>query len=280
MNKKNFNVFPLYHSDKNKKGKLFYISSKFLCLCLYFIGFYYVLLSNSLENSSLEVVKNCNIYKRNLVQVEKSNKGPKRKKNLKNKKDDIDQTKANVNDLICNEPNVEKNKDSINNDLEKSNIENESNNSISNINYNDISKQLTRQELFDVLDSFKECPPRQDLLNLWGHALGVNKEGLNVLLKKLLKHFPKNSIDHTFSIDEDSDESYTTIWFSCVHEFGKQTSISEIKFTNKFHELINNKSSIVDIRNFIFSCLEEFEQMYKEIYKEYERNITSFKTKM
>ncbi|SOV83976.1 Plasmodium exported protein (PHISTa-like), unknown function [Plasmodium reichenowi] len=86
---------------------------------------------------------------------------------------------------------IEGNRYSTNNDLEKSNMKNEINSSINNINYNDISKKLTRQELFDVLDSFKECPPRQDLLNLWGHALGVNKEGLNVLFKKLLKHFLK-----------------------------------------------------------------------------------------
>ncbi|SOV18522.1 Plasmodium exported protein (PHISTa), unknown function [Plasmodium sp. gorilla clade G2] len=64
--KKRFSIFPFYRFDENQKGILRYISFKLLCLSLYIIGFYYVFLNNSLENSSLEISKNCNVYKRNL----------------------------------------------------------------------------------------------------------------------------------------------------------------------------------------------------------------------
>ncbi|KYN93149.1 exported protein (PHISTa), partial [Plasmodium gaboni] len=112
MNKKNCIIFPFYRVDVNPKGKLYYISFKFLCLSLYIVVFYYVFLNTSLENKGLENVKNGNIYERNLGEAQTKNKGPKWKRSLKYKKEDVNKTKSNENNNKCNEQKVEENKHS------------------------------------------------------------------------------------------------------------------------------------------------------------------------
>ncbi|SCQ12860.1 Plasmodium exported protein (PHISTa-like), unknown, putative [Plasmodium gaboni] len=37
--------------------------------------------------------------------------------------------------------------------------------------YNDMSKKLTKKELFDILNSLDECPPKNDLINILYHTL-------------------------------------------------------------------------------------------------------------
>ncbi|ETW17256.1 hypothetical protein PFAG_04239 [Plasmodium falciparum Santa Lucia] len=119
--------------------------------------------------------------------------------------------------LLLNE-----NKYSTNNDFENANLENKSNSSISNVNYNDISKQLRRQELIDVLYWFNECSPNSDLFNLWEHTRGVNKERISALLNEFMKGFPQDSIDFKFMICKvDKDVSYTSICLCCANEFGR-----------------------------------------------------------
>ncbi|ETW38365.1 hypothetical protein PFTANZ_00983 [Plasmodium falciparum Tanzania (2000708)] len=229
-NKKNCGFFFFYRTDENQKGKLNYISLKFLCLTLYMIGFYYVFLYNSFESVSLEIFKNCNIYKRNLVQVEK-NKTSKRKKYLKHKKEDIDKTKANANDLKCNELCLEENKHSINNDFGKSNKENECNISTCHINYNDISKNLTETELREVLKSFKECPPKENLRNIWNHTIGLAKEGFYNQLKDLkgsIQKYLDNDIYVGVHEDDDKIYLYERMWNEYISRF-YETIINEEK---------------------------------------------------
>ncbi|ETW20256.1 hypothetical protein PFFVO_00880 [Plasmodium falciparum Vietnam Oak-Knoll (FVO)] len=216
--------------NENQKGKLSYTSFKFPCLSLYMIGFYYVFLYNSFESVSLEIFKNCNIYKRNLVQVEK-NKTSKRKKYLKHKKEDIDKTKANANDLKCNELCLEENKHSINNDLGKSNKENECNISTCHINYNDISKNLTETELREVLKSFKECPPKENLRNIWNHTIGLAKEGFYNQLKDLkgsIQKYLDNDIYVGVHEDDDKIYLYERMWNEYISRF-YETIINEEK---------------------------------------------------
>ncbi|CDO66491.1 Plasmodium exported protein (PHISTa), unknown function, partial [Plasmodium reichenowi] len=254
-NKKNCSFFAFYSADENQKGKLNYISLKFLCLTLYMIGFYYVFLYNSFESASLEIFKNCNIYKRNLVEIEK-NKTSYRKKYLKHKKDDIDKTEGNVNDLKCNELCLEENKNSINNDLGKSNKENESNISICDINYSDISKNLTETELREVLNSFKECPPKEDLRIIWSHTLGVAKEGFYNVQKDLkgsIQKYLDNDIDSGFCDGDIKIYLYASMWDECISEFHKTVATEELEYSKKFFSLINGKHTLDDILNFIYS---------------------------
>lgn len=206
---------------------MYYITYMYVILLFLFIIFF---LQNSFESVSLEIFKNCNIYKRNLVQVEK-NKTSKRKKYLKHKKEDIDKTKANANDLKCNELCLEENKHSINNDLGKSNKENECNISTCHINYNDISKNLTETELREVLKSFKECPPKENLRNIWNHTIGLAKEGFYNQLKDLkgsIQKYLDNDIYVGVHEDDDKIYLYERMWNEYISRF-YETIINEEK---------------------------------------------------
>ncbi|ETW45078.1 hypothetical protein PFBG_00245 [Plasmodium falciparum 7G8] len=54
-----------------------------------------------------------------------------------------------------------------------------------NINYNDLLKQLTLNELYNVLDNFEEFPSNEDFYNIWNHVLGIDKEGFDDMLTEL-----------------------------------------------------------------------------------------------
>ncbi|ETW18000.1 hypothetical protein PFFVO_03104 [Plasmodium falciparum Vietnam Oak-Knoll (FVO)] len=241
--KKSCSVFRFYRGDKNQKGKLYFISFKFLCLSIYMIGFYYIFLNNSLENGSSEIVKNCNIYKRNLVQVEK-NKDSKKKRNLKHKKVDMNKTKSNENNNKCNEENVEKNEHSISNDFENSNIEIKSNISICHINYNDMSKNLTETELHEVLNSLEKCPPNEDLRNIWINTFGFVKEdnGVNYddgnLLYDSIWHQNIYSRFETVANNgvnyDDGNLLYDSIWHQNIYSRFETVASEKVEYNDIF----------------------------------------------
>ncbi|ETW20247.1 hypothetical protein PFMG_04256 [Plasmodium falciparum IGH-CR14] len=268
-NKKNCTIFPVYRSNEIQKGTLYYISFKLLCLSLYIIGFYYVLLNNSLENGSLEISKNCNIYKRNLVQVEKS-KGQKSKKHLKHRKD-VNKTKDNENNIKGNAQQVDENKNSIKNNGENSNVEKKSNVSTCNINYNDMSKNLTEIELYEVLNSFEECPPNDDLRNIWKHSLAVAKEGFDNILKEL-KGKIQNYLDNDIQLSN-GKLLYKDTWDRIDLKFCRTVAIEEAEYTRKFYSLINDKHTINDVVKLIYSFIENFNTLKEELHENCEKEL-------
>ncbi|ETW20259.1 hypothetical protein PFFVO_00883 [Plasmodium falciparum Vietnam Oak-Knoll (FVO)] len=54
-----------------------------------------------------------------------------------------------------------------------------------NIIYNDVSQQLTLEELYNVLDNLEEYPSNDDLCSIWSHVLGITKEEFGDILKEL-----------------------------------------------------------------------------------------------
>ncbi|SOV20063.1 Plasmodium exported protein (PHISTa), unknown function [Plasmodium sp. gorilla clade G2] len=268
--KKNCTIYPSYCAKKNKKGTLYYVSFKFLCLSLYIIGFYYVLFNNSLENGSLETAKNCNIYKRNLVQEEKV-KVPKKKKFFKYKKGDVSKTKSNETDIKSNEV-VAENGNSSNNCCANNNAENESNISICNINYNDMSRNLTEAELYEVLNSFKECPSKEDLRNIWTHTLYVAKQGFDNILHEL-----KASIQENLDNDIDLGKGkllYNDIWSRVYFNYCTAVGTEEAEYTKSFFNLINDKSTIDNGLKFIYSFLEHFNKLKGELKENFEKELS------
>ncbi|SOS76162.1 Plasmodium exported protein (PHISTa), unknown, putative [Plasmodium sp. gorilla clade G1] len=277
-NKNNSSLFPFYHAYVNQKRKLYYISNKFLCLTLYMIVFYFFFPYNFLENSSLEIVKNCNRYKRNLNQTEKNSKRSKRKKNLKHKKVDIHKKKSNVNDSKCNEENIEKNKHCIRNDLENSNIENECSSSISNINYNDMSRNLTETELREVLNSFRVCPSKEDLRNIWNHTIGVAKEGFDDIQKELKrsiqKYLDNDIFVGTFICGDMRGWLYNNIWEENFWRFSRTISNYIVEYTNHFYNLINDEHTLDDILKFIYSFLKYFKTLKEELREKHQKELS------
>ncbi|SCQ12901.1 Plasmodium exported protein (PHISTa), unknown, putative [Plasmodium gaboni] len=270
MNKKNCIIFPFYRVDVNPKGKFHYISFKLLCLSLYIIGFYYVFLNTSLENKGLENVINGNIYERNLGEAQTINKGPTWKRNLKLEKEDVNKTKSNGN-IKSNEEKVEENKHSTNNDNENNNVENKSNISIGNINYNDISKKLTEKELFEVLNSFEECPSKEDLRNIWNHTLGVVKGGFDDIqseLNGLIQKYLDNDVYNKRGIG-----LYESIWKKNLFSLSEKIATEEVKYTKNFYNLINGEHTLDDILKFIYSYLEHFKTLKKELHQKQQKEL-------
>ncbi|SOV84284.1 Plasmodium exported protein (PHISTa), unknown, putative [Plasmodium sp.] len=275
-NKKNCILFPFYHDNENNKGKLHYISFKFLCLSLYIIGFYYIFLNNSLENGSLEIVKISNLYERNLGEAEKNNKSSKRKRNLKNKKEDVNKTKSNENNTKYNEQKVEDKKYDTNNDMENTKVENKSNSSVCNINYNDISKNLTGKELRNVLNSLEDCPPKEELRNIWNHTIGVAKEGLDDIQKELrasIQKYLDNDILERIAKSGNKEFLYDNILKGYILKLHQAVTSEELEYTNKFFSLINGEHTIDDILKFIYSFLEHIETLKEELYKKYQKEL-------
>ncbi|ETW27264.1 hypothetical protein PFFCH_05313 [Plasmodium falciparum FCH/4] len=51
-----------------------------------------------------------------------------------------------------------------------------------NINYNDLPKQLTLEELHNVLDNLEEHPSKEDLYRILYHVLSITKEEFDYML--------------------------------------------------------------------------------------------------
>ncbi|SOV75447.1 Plasmodium exported protein (PHISTa), unknown, putative [Plasmodium sp. gorilla clade G3] len=276
MNKKTCISFTFYSADVNQKGKLRYNSFRFLCLSLYIIGVYYIFLNNSLENKRLEIAKECNVYIRNLCEVEKNNKGSKKEKNINDKKGDVNKTIIHENNTKSNEQKVEENIYSTNNDLQNNNMENKSNSSMNNINYNDISKNLTEKELFDVLNSLEVCPSKEDLRNIWTHTLAVGKEGLDDIQKKLKASIQKY-LDNDFSerVEHSGHKEFVYNYALKGHilKILKAVTSEEIEHTKIFFRLINDKHALDDILKFIYSFLNHFKIFIKELLEKHQKEL-------
>ncbi|KYN93151.1 exported protein (PHISTa), partial [Plasmodium gaboni] len=163
-----------------------------------------------------------------------------------------------------------------NNDMKNTNVENKSNSSMNNINYNDLSKNLTEKELFDVLNSLKECPPKEDLRNLWTHTCGVAKEGLdNIYLQ--LKASIQKYLDDDF-LNRTDHSSYNRFVYNCrleghifrlIQAVGKE----EVEYTKNLYNLINGEHTLDDILKFIYSFLEHLKTLKKELHKKHQKEL-------
>ncbi|ETW28833.1 hypothetical protein PFFCH_03753 [Plasmodium falciparum FCH/4] len=221
---------------------------------------------NSYEYNGLVHVKSFNKYSRNLTEV-KTPKNEKFKKSFfKNKKKCDNENEVNNKDT--NKRNTGEPKSCCSGNSESNQNENENDDATIDINYNDISIQLTKEQLFDVLNSLKKVPPKENLIHLWNHTLGVNKKGLDDLIKDLLKYFPKNSISDRFELLEFkmTEDCYTKMWFDFMKNKKKKSLIciipkyvvvslnKKIKVQKKIYVFIinNNKyQNVHDKNNFI-----------------------------
>ncbi|SOS81603.1 Plasmodium exported protein (PHISTa), unknown function [Plasmodium sp. gorilla clade G1] len=276
LNKYFCNKNIVYPSKGYNNGKAFINFLRYVCLMVYVVGFLNVFLDNSYAYNGLVDVKSFNAYSRNLTEV-KSPKNEKFKKSFfKNKKKCDNENEVNNKDT--NKRNTGEPKSCCSGNSESNQNENENDDATIDINYNDISIQLTKEQLFDVLNSLKKVPPKENLIHLWNHTLGVNKKVLDDLIKDLLKYFPKNSISNRFAFSDFkmTEGCYTKMWFDFMSDFGKAT-MNENEHTRSFYGLIERQASIDDIRNYIFSFLEEYEQKYNELYEKCKSQIFSLK---
>ncbi|EWC76127.1 hypothetical protein C923_03195 [Plasmodium falciparum UGT5.1] len=140
-----------------------------------------------------------------------------------------------------------------------------------------MSKQLTESELREILNSFKECPPKEDLRNIWTHTIGIAKEGLDDILKalkELIQKYLDNDI-YEWETDEYGNKEllYDRIWHQNLYSLCGTIANEERKYTNRFLNLINDKHILDDILIFIYSFLEHFNTLKKELHIKYKEEL-------
>ncbi|KYN93039.1 exported protein (PHISTa) [Plasmodium reichenowi] len=276
-NNEKYNIFSMYNADENQKGKVHYISFKYLCLCLYIIGFYCLLLCKSLGNCSFGIANISNVYERNLSEVEEYNYWPQRKSYLKYKKEDVNKIKSNLNKRKYNEQIIEKYENIINKNLCNIHMEYKNSSYKKNMDYKNMSKNLTEKELRDGLNSLEGCPSKEDLRIIWAHILGVVKGGLDDVLN-MLKGSIQKYLDNDIYVGKyDRGKNiylYERMWDECYSRFYETIVTEELKYSKKFFSLINGKNTLDDILNFIYSFLEYIEILKNELHGKYQKELS------
>ncbi|SCQ12613.1 Plasmodium exported protein (PHISTa), unknown function [Plasmodium gaboni] len=276
MNKYFCNQITWYRTKGYETRKKFINFLIYVCLAVYVLGFLNVFLNNLYEYNGLVSVKSCNDCSRNLAEVKSPNNKKLKKGFFKNEKKSKKKNKVNKEDN--DEQNTDGSKSCCNGNSESNQVENENDDSTNYLNYQDLSVQLTKEQLYNVLNSLTKVPKKENLINLWSQALGVNKEGLDDLLKDLLTYFPKNKITDGFAFRKfhQLDDPHLEMWYKFLKFFAEATS-NEKDFTSKYYGLINRKPSIDDIRHNIFSFLEEYQKTYTEIYNKCKKEAIALK---
>ncbi|SOV75734.1 Plasmodium exported protein (PHIST), unknown function [Plasmodium sp. gorilla clade G3] len=181
-------------------------------------------------------------------------------------------------ELSQNNNNKNKNNNSnnnVNNNI--SNVSNDSGNVISKrikkktyLNYNDLTKQLTKEELYYVLNTLKRVPGRRNLNNLWKHVLGIINDllnekllDLNVYIKEYKKKYESERDQQSYRI------SRSGLMEKYLDEFDERIMEQEIAYSNNFKYIIHNSSSLDEIKYYIHTFIDDLEKLINYMYGSY-----------
>ncbi|CZT62766.1 hypothetical protein CYL21_1528 [Plasmodium falciparum NF54] len=239
--------YNLYSTDINVKRMKCGITCRsfiFMSLSLCVISLFYISLLNIHEGNIVPSTKNIEIISRNLCEIENGNN--EKRQNIMNRLDQTNESSKNSN--------------------------NNKQITLENKPYNDMSKNLTEKELYDILNSLEECPPKEDLINIWHHALRAGKGFDNVVneLKALIQKYLDNDFYNTCCCTK-KELVYRSIWEKNCFEFYTDVAYELVKYSNGFFELINGKHTLDDILEYIYSFLEQFKILKKELYEKYKK---------
>ncbi|SOV13762.1 Plasmodium exported protein (PHIST), unknown function [Plasmodium sp. DRC-Itaito] len=274
-----------------KKTSWNYLGSfRNLCLTLCLIAALYVQFRNKYGENNTSVLQMNKISSRNLsdVQVENFpslNHGEKTyEKN--DEKDESNNNNSNINkqpseddeELSQNNNNDNKNNNSTNNvNNNIGNVSNDSGNVLSKkikrktyLNYNDLTKQLTKEELFYVLNSLKKVPGRRNLNNIWRHADGLISDILNEKLNDLNVYIQEYKKKYETLHDEQSYRiSKSGLMEKFLDEFDERIMEQKMTYSSNFKLLIIKCESIDEIKNFIHTFIDDLEKLINYIHGSY-----------
>lgn len=141
----------------------------------------------------------------------------------------------------------------------------ESNDSL-NLNYNDTTKPLTKEQLFQIINSLKEIPSDEDLENIWKHTISVAKEVLGRMIKKLyfyldgyMDEYEEMQKQKCFCFRKEISEDF-------MDEINETLSSHEKSYTYKFYKLIRKKRTVEKLKNFIFAFIDKMEKIINYLY--------------
>ncbi|CZT98261.1 hypothetical protein PFUGPA_01215 [Plasmodium falciparum Palo Alto/Uganda] len=243
VNNKDKNVYSFNSNKMNNKSNKFYSSFHFMCLVVYIISLFFITLTNIYENNTSLSIKHDKLFMRTLSEIEKEN-------------------------YTSIESNNEKSKlnDELNNSIIKNKVD------LKTIDINDLSRQLTKDELYDVLNSLEEIPPKRVLINLWYQSLNIAKD-----MKELLKEL-KGYVDEYLNKNNPYDcdnfiNDNNSIWIDCLNDIVETLSYEEMEYIEKFHNLLNQDITVNDIVNFIYKCINYFDELKKKLFDKYKEKF-------
>ncbi|SOV11119.1 Plasmodium exported protein (PHISTa), unknown function [Plasmodium sp. gorilla clade G2] len=149
-----------------------------------------------------------------------------------------------------------------------------------NINYNDLSKQLTLEDLHNVLDNLKERPSNEDLHNIWNQVLGVAKYGFDDMLKDLSYYIEEYLLTYEYQTYHHMSDRVVSVnteyrtWYKSMHDIAVALSSTDVENTLKFFSLIKDGASLDEMINFIYLFLKYYETLKIDLYNEHKKIFT------
>ncbi|EWC85274.1 hypothetical protein PFNF54_05922 [Plasmodium falciparum NF54] len=142
------------------------------------------------------------------------------------------------------------------------------------VDYNDLSRNLSREELNAVLRGLNDDTPRNDLISIWNHVVRINRDGMVDIINSILlyvnnfvRNYKNGKLDvkeilEELKIDEKSLRLFKTSSL-------KEISSCDFKYYNDFYTLLNNEKKIEDIKDLINSYMKFADDTKKKIYHNY-----------
>ncbi|SOV84241.1 Plasmodium exported protein (PHISTa), unknown function [Plasmodium sp.] len=259
---------------KKKKITYWYKNFIFAYLLIFGVSISFIKLMILYENRIISSIHVSNKYARILDECKndyyRTVKSKNSENNIRNKKDD--ESRNPYNNININVNNIGNEHKSMN-DIHVNNkhndsgyiSRNESNNSI-NLNYNDTTNPLTKEQLFQIVNSLKEIPPIEDLENIWKHTINVAKESLGRMIKKLyfyldgyMDEYEEMQKQKCFCFRKEISEDF-------MDEINETLLSHERSYTYKFYKLIRKKRTVEKLKNFIFTFIDKMEKLINYLY--------------
>ncbi|EUR72739.1 hypothetical protein PFBG_02314 [Plasmodium falciparum 7G8] len=217
-----------------------------------------------------------NIYRRNLSETESVEHS-----GLSNTSEDVE---------LENGLEENNNNNNISCDLEGSNSEDEvkyndvtTKRKCDNINYNDLSKQLTLEELHSVLDDLEKSTTKEDLYNIWNQVLGIAKDGFDGMLTELsyyveeyLHEYEYERYHYFGGRKPVSMKNVRETWYKSMHDIGEALSSTDVKNTLDFYSFVKSGASIDEMKNFIYEFIKYYDTLKNDLFNTHKKIFTEW----
>ncbi|SOV84371.1 Plasmodium exported protein (PHISTa), unknown, putative [Plasmodium sp.] len=267
--------------NSNTKMKRKYSSSyvKYICLTICVLGTLYIKLRNEYEIDPASCIQKNNVYFRNLSELQNGNHPSSGHTSSRDnsKKDKVKNNETDNNDkrkVDNNQDNQEKNDNNNNKEKQKDmnkgtteDTETEKSNKKSSLDYNNLKKKFTKEQMKNIIDSLEQIPPKNDLENIWKHALKTANSGTDKIGNELMEFEKKYG--NCSDVSRTSRGSFKEVLIKQPDEFNERLKIHENDYTTKFQELINREHTLDELKDYVHSFLEGFENLINLLFYKY-----------
>ncbi|SOV16391.1 Plasmodium exported protein (PHISTa), unknown function [Plasmodium sp. gorilla clade G2] len=227
-------------------------------------------------------IKSSEICQRKLYELQKGGKGTKKDTKLKNKLEGTDEKENNKNscNILSNEDLLSR----INQKYLKKILNKEDPLKVASsdkekikdkvINYNDLTKHLNRKEVLAVLETINENTPKNDLINIWSHVVGINREEMDKIIDKIIsytEHYINNYNENNISMNEIktylnmNSKGWNDFKIQCV----KKIACDDFVFSQSFYKILKKEKKIEEIKKLIESYIKYADDIKKKEYESY-----------